>query len=82
MKFSASSVPRRIDLEEFSSLPSVRKTVNYLNRLSSVNGTAPIGSYSYTRAKKDDGRQTAGTSLRARGPYISKITIKENPNES
>ncbi|KAK6617840.1 hypothetical protein RUM43_014068 [Polyplax serrata] len=82
MKISSSSVPRRIDLEEFSSLPSVRKTVNYLNRLSSVNGTAPIGSYSYTRAKKDDGRQTTGTSLRARGPYISQITIKENPNES
>ena len=74
-----SSLPRRMELDDLTTCNSVKKTVNYLNKLSS-SGSGPVGNYHYGKNKKEEGRTSS--SLRTRGPYISQITIKENPNES
>ncbi|KAL0267790.1 UNVERIFIED_CONTAM: hypothetical protein PYX00_009956 [Menopon gallinae] len=78
-KINASSLPRRIDIEEFQSSPSVKSTINYINKLSSNNGsgTASLGTSHLIRTNREN-----VSNVRAKGPFISQITIKENPNES
>lgn len=77
-KINASSLPRRIEPQEFHNSPSVKKTVNYLNQLSSGN---PPSAFQVNRIKREDPRCDVNN-VRTRGPFISQITIKENPNES
>lgn len=72
--------PRTIDAEELSSSPSVKKTVKYLNKLSSLN-TTPESNFYRGRTKKKELRSSL-SNVKTKGPYVSQIIIKEKPNES